>query len=115
MTIIPPVEQFRNEYHFFAYSVEDTDTDGGNANFVEVITDPGVEILLDGETPTPAMDGEMQGEVFGSNKVYYIFELDSWFMRHHLTCSGSCGILVYGWGMDVSYMYPGGLDLKMMK
>ena len=115
MTIIPPVEQFRNEYYFFAYSVEDTDTDGGNANFVEVITDPGVEITLDGETPTPAMDGEMQGEVFGSNKVYYIFELDSWFMRHHLSCSGKCGILVYGWGMDVSYMYPGGLDLKELK
>lgn len=115
MTIIPPVEQFRNEYYFFAYSVEDTDTDGGNANFVEVITDPGVEITLDGETPTPAMDGEMQGAVYGSNKVYYIFELDSWFMRHHLTCSDSCGILVYGWGMDVSYMYPGGLDLKMLK
>lgn len=115
MTIIPPVEQFRNEYYFFAYSVEDTETDGGNANFVEVITDPGVEILLDGETPTPAMDGEMQGAVYGSDKVYYIFELDSWFMRHHLTCTGSCGILVYGWGMDVSYMYPGGLDLKMLK
>ena len=115
MTIIPPVEQFRNEYYFFAYSVEDTDTDGGNANFVEVITDPGVEILLDGETPTPAMDGEMQGAVYGSDKVYYIFELDSWFMRHHLSCSGTCGILVYGWGMDVSYMYPGGLDLKMLK
>ena len=115
MTIIPPVEQFRNEYYFFAYSVEDTETDGGNANFVEVITDPGVEITLDGETPTPAMDGEMQGAVYGSDKVYYIFELDSWFMRHHLTCSDSCGIIVYGWGMDVSYMYPGGLDLKMLK
>ena len=115
MTIIPPVEQFRNEYYFFAYSVENTDTDGGNENYVEVITDPGVEILLDGETPTPAMDGEMQGAVFGSDKVYYIFELDSWFMRHHLSCSGACGILVYGWGMDVSYMYPGGLDLKVLK
>ena len=115
MTIIPPVEQFRNEYYFFAYSVENTDTDGGNENYVEVITDPGVEILLDGETPTPAMDGEMQGAVFGSGKVYYIFELDSWFMRHHLSCSGACGILVYGWGMDVSYMYPGGLDLKVLK
>ncbi len=114
MTIIPPVEQFRNEYYFFAYSVEDTDTDGGNANFVEVITDPGVEITLDGETPEPAMDGEMHGTVYGSNKVYYIFELDSWFMRHHLKCSASCGILVYGWGMDVSYMYPGGLDLKVI-
>ena len=115
MTIIPPVEQFRNEYYFFAYSVENTDTDGGNENYVEVITDPGVEILLDGETPTPAMDGEMQGAVYGSDKVYYIFELDSWFMRHHLSCSGTCGILVYGWGMDVSYMYPGGLDLKVLK
>jgi len=115
MTVIPPVEQFRSEYYFFAYSVEDTETDGGNANFVEVITDPGVEITLDGETPTPAMDGEMQGAVYGSDKVYYIFELDSWFMRHHLSCSGTCGILVYGWGMDVSYMYPGGLDLRMLK
>lgn len=114
MTIIPPVEQFRNEYYFFAYSVEDTETDGGNANFVEVITDPGVEITLDGETPEPAMDGEMQGTVYGSSKVYYIFELDSWFMRHHLSCTGSCGILVYGWGMDVSYMYPGGLDLNIL-
>ena len=115
MTIIPPVEQFRNEYYFFAYSVENTDTDGGNANYVEVITDPGVEITLDGEKPTPAMDGEMQGDVYGSGKVYYIFELASWFMSHHLKCSASCGILVYGWGMDVSYMYPGGLDLNIIQ
>ena len=115
MTIIPPVEQFRSEYYFFAYSVENTDTDGGNANYVEVITDPGVEITLDGDKPEPAMDGEMRGEVYGSDKVYYIFELDSWFMSHHLSCTGACGILVYGWGMDVSYMYPGGLDMKIIQ
>lgn len=115
MTIIPPVEQFRNEYYFFAYSVANTDTSGGNENYVEVITDPGVEITLDETTPTPAMDGEMQGQVYGSGKVYYIFELDTWFMSHHLKCSASCGILVYGWGMDVSYMYPGGLDLNIIQ
>ena len=62
------------------------------------------------------MDGEMQGEIYGSGgKVYYIYELDSWFMSHHLKCSASCGILVYGWGMDVSYMYPGGLDMKVIQ
>ena len=112
MTIIPPVEQFKNEYYFFSYSVKGDDD--SNENYVEVITDPGVEITLDDKTPTPAKDGEMQGSVYGSEKVFYIFELDTEFMQHHLKCSSACGILVYGWGMDVSYMYPGGLDMKII-
>ncbi len=32
--------------------------------------------------------------------------------QHNLTCSKGCGIEVYGWAGHVSYMYPGGLDLK---
>lgn len=109
MSIIPPIEQFKNEYFFFSSSV--AGEDDGNQNFVQVVTDPGVIATLDETTPVPVKEGT----VYGSNKIFYIFELDEDFMRHELTCTGSCGILVYGWGMDVSYMYPGGLDLRVLK
>jgi hypothetical protein len=36
-------------------------------------------------------------------------------MSHHLTCTKPCGIQVYGWSMDISYMYPGGLDMKLLQ
>jgi len=109
MSIIPPIEQYKNEYFFFSSSVKGEDD--GNENFVQVVTDPGVVTTLDETTPVPVKEGT----VYGSNKVFYIFELDEDFMRHELTCTGPCGILVYGWGMDVSYMYPGGLDLRVLK
>jgi hypothetical protein len=31
---------------------------------------------------------------------------------HKMTSSTPFGIVVYGYGKDTSYMYPGGLDLK---
>lgn len=109
MSIIPPVEQFRSEYFFFSSSVKGEDD--GNENFVQVVTDQGVFVTLDETSPLPVK----QGTVYGSDKIFYIFELDEDFMRHQLNCTGPCGILIYGWGMDVSYMYPGGLDLKVLK
>lgn len=109
MSIIPPVEQYKNEYFFFSSSIKGEDD--GNENFVQVITDAGVFVTLDETTPVPVK----QGTVYGSDKIFYIFELDEDFMRHQLNCTGSCGILIYGWGMDVSYMYVGGLDLKILK
>ncbi|MDX9806552.1 MAG: IgGFc-binding protein [bacterium] len=109
MSIIPPVEQFRNEYFFFSSSVKGEDD--GNENFVQVVTDQGVFVTLDETTPVPVK----QGTVYGSDKIFYIFELDEDFMRHQLNCTGPCGILIYGWGMDVSYMYPGGLNLRVLK
>jgi hypothetical protein len=32
--------------------------------------------------------------------------------QHKVTCADGCGILVYGYSDDVSYMFAGGLDLK---
>ena len=31
---------------------------------------------------------------------------------HQVTCARGCGIEVYGWGEAVSYLYPGGLDVR---
>ena len=31
---------------------------------------------------------------------------------HRITSPSGFGIVVYGYGKDTSYMYPGGLDLK---
>ena len=34
--------------------------------------------------------------------------------NHSITGSAAFGISVYGYGMDTSYWYPGGLDLELV-
>jgi hypothetical protein len=112
MTIIPPVEQYRQEYFFFSTSLDDYSSSSEyTENYVSVVTDEGSEITLDETSPSP----RMSGKIINTEKLFYIFELDDYFMSHHLACTKPCGIQVYGWSMDISYMYPGGLDLKELK
>ena len=112
MTIVPPVEQYRQEYFFFSTSLDDySNSSEYTENYVSVVTDDGSEITLDESTPSP----RMSGTIINTDKRFYIFDLDDYFMSHHLSCTKPCGIQVYGWSMDISYMYPGGLDLKMLK
>ncbi|MBP5435085.1 hypothetical protein J6Z39_04610 [bacterium] len=112
MAIVPPVEQYRQEYFFFSTSLDDSSNSSEyTENYVSVVTDEGSEIALDESTPEP----RMSGKIVNTEKHFYIYDLDDYFMSHHLTCSKPCGIQVYGWSMDISYMYPGGLDMKMLQ
>lgn len=111
MTIVPPVEQFRQEYYFFSAELEGSSSDDATENFVSVVAAADAEITLNESSPSP----RFTGTIYNTNMVYYVFDIDSYFMNHHLTCSKPCGIQIYGWNMDISYMYVGGLDLKMLQ
>ena len=100
MMLIPPAEQFRKDYLFL--------TPGSYvSNFATIIIKKGESPVLDGNTVTDIH------EMDDSNFSYAIVDLGSAFSNHTLTCEKNpCGLFVYGWEMDVSYSYPGGLNFE---
>ena len=99
MILIPPVEQFRTSYSFL--------TPGSyQSNYATILLADGVEPVVDGTKITDITD------IADSPYSYAIVDLGAEFASHTLTCDPACGLFVYGWEMDVSYAYPGGLNLK---
>lgn len=107
--LVVPTEQFRNEYSFVA-PISMT------VNYVNVVSRiPGPQddlIVLDGNPITPEMYEEI-GSGYGvarielpvSGGAHKIFSTDG---------TTFFGIEVYGFANYTSYMYPGGLDLKVI-
>lgn len=96
-TVLPPARQFRNQYLFLVPEGYATDT-------VTIIRTPGIDVFLDGEIitePFVAVDG-------GDYEVGYVDVDDG---VYSIDATGSFGILVSGFDDDVSYAYPGGLEL----
>lgn len=95
-----PVQQFRDRYDFFVPSTYTT-------NFLGVVAPHGATPLLD--------DGPLLGEVerLGAWDVIHVRVMPG---RHHLrTAEGvPLGVKVYGTARYTSYMYPGGLDLRVL-
>ncbi len=99
MMLIPPVEQFRTHYAFL--------TPGSyKSNYATIVLADGVKPTVDGKEITDITD------IADSPYSYTIVDLGSDFNTHTLDCDPACGLFVYGWEMDVSYAYPGGLNLK---
>jgi hypothetical protein len=95
-----PTAQFRTSYIFVASSTYDS-------NFVNVIAKPGASVILDGQ----AIASSEFNTVGASGFAVARHELSAVDV-HKMTSSTPFGIVVYGYGKDTSYMYPGGLDLK---
>ena len=102
MMLIPPSEQFRKDYLFL--------TPGSYvSNYATIIMTTGESPVLDGSAVTDIHAIE------GTNFSYAIVDLGSAFKNHTLSCSENpCGLFVYGWEMDVSYAYPGGLNFEKL-
>ena len=102
MMLIPPAEQFRKEYLFL--------TPGSyQANYATIIMTTGEDPTLDGSFVPDIR------EIEGTNFSYAIVWLGNTFRNHTLTCDKNpCGLFVYGWEMDVSYAYPGGLNFEKL-
>ena len=100
MMLIPPAEQFRNDYRFL--------TPGSYAsNFATIVMTTGEAPVVDGSAVTGIQ------EITGTSYSYAIVDLGSDFKTHTLECTDNpCGLFVYGWEQDVSYAYPGGLNLE---
>ncbi|HVY47217.1 MAG TPA: IgGFc-binding protein [Minicystis sp.] len=100
LSLAIPSQQFRNDYTFIASTTYDT-------NFVNVIAKAGSSVELDGT----AIPGSEYQAIGSSGYVVARHRLSGG-DAHHIKSATAFGIVVYGYGKDTSYMYPGGLDLK---
>jgi hypothetical protein len=101
MSLAIPSAQFRRTYIFAAPLTYD-------ANFVNVIAPKGATVSVDG-----VMIGSSEFTGIGtSNFAVARHQLEGTTDVHKIAASSEVGIVVYGYGKDTSYMYPGGLDLK---
>ncbi len=103
MIVIPPVEQFRDSYVFLAPNDYAHDA-------ITIIGPMGSAVSLDGAL-VDAMT--LIGEIDGVN--YGVVRMEVPDGTHRLTADGAeVGLIVYGMDKDVSYGYPGGLDLEVI-
>ena len=95
-----PVQQFRTSYDFYVPSTYPQ-------NFINVATPTGSNLTMDG-TPLRGSSEVVSG--------YTIFTLPITAGPHRLRGDGgqAFGIKVYGIAPFTSYMYPGGLDLRII-
>ena len=100
MALAVPVEQYRRDYRFLA-------PQSFEQNYVNVIALPDAQVQLDDKPVTgfqPVPDSQYQVakvKIPGGN--------------HTIEGTTAFGIAVYGVGSYTSYMYPGGLDLRLLQ
>lgn len=96
------ISQYRSTYTFLAPSSYEE-------NWVDVVAPAGATITLDG-TDLPQSDFVQ----VGSQPFYVAHEqLPDGQQGHSITGNATFGLYVYGYGSRTSYMYPGGLDLRV--
>ena len=95
-TLGVPVQQFLDEYTFLTppHYVED---------YVNIIFKPGSQVMIDGAP----VQGSMH--TLGEWAVIQMIVPDG---VHTVTAPEPFGLTAYGYDCDVSYAYPGGLELK---
>ncbi len=94
-----PTRQFRTDYGFYAATSYQT-------NFVNVVAPIGATIMLDGTPVDVASFSRVGTSDFVAG---YVPLTDTG--AHRMTGSLPFGILIYGYGYQTSYAYPGGLNL----
>ena len=103
MALAVPVEQYRSYYRFLAPTTY-------QQNYVNVIAPTEATVLLDGSPIQKSTFTAIGASSFGVAKIKI-----SGGSHTVESSSGGVGIAVYGVGSYTSYMYPGGLDLKILK
>jgi hypothetical protein len=103
MALAVPIDQFRTDYLFHAPTNYET-------NYVDITAPVGANIILDGTAVT-------NWQAIGASgwQLARITPLGAGPAsdgNHRISGDQGFGISVYGYGMDTSYWYPGGLDLK---
>ncbi|PIE17773.1 MAG: hypothetical protein CSA65_07685 [Proteobacteria bacterium] len=100
MALAVPVEQYRRDYRFLAPA-------SFAQNYVNVIAAADAQITLDGKAVT--------GFTAIPGSTYRVAKVKISGGVHNIEGSSAFGISVYGVGDYTSYMYPGGLDLKLLQ
>lgn len=97
------ISQYRSNYTFLAPASYEE-------NWIDVVAPTGTTVNLDGIT-IPQSDFKTQ---VGSQPFFIAHELlPTGKQGHSITGSSPFGLYVYGYGSRTSYMYPGGLDLRV--
>ena len=99
MSLIPPADQFRKDYTILA-------PESYALHYLNLAIPRGEEVTLDGQVVS---SGERIGD--GSWEQVTV-EVNGGV--HRLESTSAFGVWVYGFGNYTSYMYPGGLDLKVI-
>jgi hypothetical protein len=100
MSLAIPTAQFRTSYIFLAPRTYDS-------NFVNIVVPSGAGVTLDGK-PVASSEFSAIG-ASGFSVAHHELEPTDF---HEISSPAPFGIVVYGYGKDTSFMYPGGLDLK---
>ena len=101
MALAVPVEQFRTNYRFLAPETY-------QQNYVNVMAPKQATVTLDGK----ALEDSAFTPIGDAYKVAKVKIAGG---SHLAESSSAFGIAVYGVGSYTSYMYPGGLDLKLLE
>jgi hypothetical protein len=97
MAIAVPTEQFRKDYTILVPSQY-------QENFISLAAPATGGVTIDGAAVTLT--------TFPGGGTYRSAIVPLTAGSHKITCADGCGITVYGYSDDVSYMFAGGLDLK---
>jgi hypothetical protein len=103
MALAVPIDQFRTEYMFHAPTNYET-------NYVDITAPVGASVTLDGAAVTNWQPIGTSGWQLA--RITPLGPGPGNDGNHLATGNQGFGISVYGYGMDTSYWYPGGLDLK---
>jgi hypothetical protein len=101
--LVPPQEQYRNEYSFLTPSTY-------FVSYVTVTINPGVNVTLDGETLDLTQYDYEEYPDRGIARAHIPLEEGP----HRIEASIPFGIVVYGYDDYVSYAYTGGLNFKKL-
>lgn len=102
MTVAVPIDQFRSDYLFHAPTNYQT-------NYVDIVAPVAAVITLDGAPIPPIVAIGTSG--WGLARINPLSNGPAGDGNHRILGNVGFGIQVYGYGMDTSYWYPGGLDL----
>ena len=101
MLVLPPEEQFRDDYTFVTPTSYNASTQG--QSFLLVVRPAGLAITLDGSplSATFATVGDREVATVPVNGG-----------THSMAAANEFGVFVFGMGRFTSYAYPAGLDLE---
>ena len=99
MILVPPAGQFRRTYVFLTPADYWTD-------FANIIAPSGATVRLDGEVVRGWQEVARAGDA-----TWQVATVEVSDGRHTLEADADVGLLLYGYDRDVSYGFPGGLNL----
>ena len=98
-----PIQEYRSSYTFLAPSTY-------AENWIDVIAPTGATITLDGTAIDSSAFTQVSSQPYGVASQ----KLTGTTGGHAISGTSPFGLVVYGYGSRTSYMYPGGLDLRVV-